>query len=85
MLGEMFNLALKNGLWAVLFLFLLFYVLKDATNREKKYQNTIEKLNEHLKTVNEIKTEVGQIIEVITKPQKAKKKQSVEEQSDAGK
>lgn len=68
MFNEVVNLALKNGLWAVLFLFLLIYVLKDASNREKKYQNTIEKLNEHLKTVNEIKTEVGQIIEVITNP-----------------
>ena len=34
---EIFNLALNNGLWAVLFLMLLVYVLKDSKSRESKY------------------------------------------------
>lgn len=73
MFTEILQLALKNGLWAVLFLVLLFYVLKDSRKRETKYQNTIEKLNEHLNAVNDIKKEVGEIIEIITTPKKSKK------------
>lgn len=59
------NLAISNGLFAVLFLGLLIYLLKDSSKREKKYQQTIEALNKHLdvvedieKNVEEIKTEV---------------------------
>lgn len=73
MYEEIIQLAIKNGLWAVLFIVLFFYILKDASRREKKYQNTIEKLNEHLKTVNDIKKEVGDIIEIITRPKKTKR------------
>ena len=81
MYEEIIQLAIKNGLWAVLFIVLFFYILRDAARREKKYQNTIEKLNEHLKTVNDIKKEVGEIIEIITRPKKLKKaeKENVEQ------
>ena len=34
---EILNLAISNGLWAVLFLMLLVYVLKDSRRREIKY------------------------------------------------
>lgn len=82
MYEQILQLAIKNGLWAVLFIVLFFYILKDASNREKKYQNTIEKLNDHLKTVNEIKKEVGDIIEIITRPKRTKKvEQSDDEKS----
>lgn len=73
MYEQIIQLAIKNGLWAVLFIVLFFYILRDASAREKKYQNTIEKLNDHLKTVNDIKKEVGEIMEIITKPKKIKK------------
>lgn len=51
---EIFNLALNNGLWAVLFLGLLIYQLKDSRVREQKYQNTINELSKTLNKVNEI-------------------------------
>ena len=51
---EIFNLALNNGLWAVLFLGLLIYQLKDSRAREQKYQNTINELSKTLNKVNEI-------------------------------
>ena len=82
MYEEIIQLAIKNGLWAVLFIVLFFYILRDATRREKKYQNTIEKLNEHLKTVNDIKKEVGEIIEIITRPKKTKKVEKTNEKSE---
>ena len=55
------DLAISNGLWATLFVVLLLYVLKDTSNREKKYQITIDSLSSHLSVVNEIKQEVGEI------------------------
>jgi hypothetical protein len=33
--------AIKEGLWAVLFVALLFYVLKENSTREKNYQEII--------------------------------------------
>lgn len=64
---EIFKLALSNGIWAVLFVALLFYQLKDSAKREKKYQDTISKLNEHLDAVEDIKSEIKEIRSVILK------------------
>ncbi len=62
---EIFNLALNNGLWAVLFLALLIYQLKDSKIREEKYQNTITELNKTLNKVNEIDENVSNLTENI--------------------
>ena len=67
---EIFNLAVNNGLWAVLFLVLLFYVLRDSRVREKKYQDTIKDLTDHLGIVHEIKKEVEEVKEVVYKKNK---------------
>ncbi len=64
---EIFNLALTNGLWSAMFLGLLIYQLKDSSKREKKYQETIEKLNKHLDAVSEIKEEVKEIRQAVMK------------------
>ncbi len=45
MWDEIFNLAISNGIFAVMFLCLLIYELKDSSKREKKYQDTLEKLS----------------------------------------
>ena len=58
---EVFRLALANGLWAVLFVALLIYQLRDSSSREKKYQQTIYKLNNHLDVVEDIREEVKNI------------------------
>ena len=55
MWNEILNLAIKNGLWAVLFLGLFIFVIKDSSSREKKYQQTIKDLTTHLGIVKEIK------------------------------
>ena len=70
---NIFDLAIKNGLWAVLFLGLLIFVLKDSKQRENKYQQTIKDLTEHLGVVNEIKEEVEQVKEVVFKEKKKAK------------
>ena len=64
---EIFKLALSNGIWAVLFVSLLIYQLKDSAKREKKYQETISKLNQHLDAVEDIKEELKEIRNKIIK------------------
>lgn len=72
---DILNLAIQNGLWAVLFLGLLIYQLKDSRTREKKYQQTIENLNKHLDIVEEIDMNVQEIKGKINeKKQKVKAK-----------
>ena len=45
MQNEVFKIALQNGIFAVLFVFLFFYVLKENAKREAKYQEIIKKLS----------------------------------------
>lgn len=58
---EILNLAIGNGLWAVLFLMLLVFVLKDSRTREVKYQDTIENLGNALQVVHDVKQDVEEI------------------------
>lgn len=60
---EIFNLAINNGLWAVLFLALLIYQLRDSRNREIKYQKTIENLGKSFEMLKEVKDDVVEIKE----------------------
>ena len=74
---EIFNLAIKNGLWAVLFTGLLIFVIKDSTKREKKYQEIIKELSDSLAIVKDIKQNVEKIKTMIyskTKNSKTKVK-----------
>ena len=64
---EVFKLALSNGIWAVMFVGLLIFQLKDSAKREKKYQDTIAKLNQHLDAVEDIKDELREIRQIIHK------------------
>ena len=65
MWDELIKLAMSNGIWAVLFLGLLIFQLKDSAAREKKYQKTIEVLSNNLAIVEQIKEEVAEIKSVI--------------------
>ena len=58
---QIVNLAISNGLFAVLFLGLLVYQLKDSRTREQKYQMTIEKLGNSLESVKQVKEDVEDI------------------------
>ncbi len=58
---EIFSQAVTNGIWAMLFVGLLVYLLNDSAKREKKYQDTISKLNSHLDTVMDIKEDIREI------------------------
>ena len=65
MWNEILNLAIKNGLWAVLFLGLFVFVIKDSSAREKKYQQTIRDLTSHLGIVKDIKDDVDEIKNIV--------------------
>ncbi|MGE5632229.1 MAG: BhlA/UviB family holin-like peptide [Caulobacteraceae bacterium] len=70
--SEIIKLASTQGLWAVLSVVLIFYVLKaqekrdsKQEEREKKYQEIITNLTERLNIVNEVKNDVVEIKEYI--------------------
>ena len=69
---ELIKLAVSNGIWAVLFLGLLVYQLKDSATREVKYQQTIESLTDKLNIVEDIK---GDIVDIKTSIVKLDEKQ----------
>ncbi|MCL2569803.1 MAG: BhlA/UviB family holin-like peptide [Firmicutes bacterium] len=54
MWDNIISLAINNGLWATLFVGLMIYILRDGDKREKKYQETIEKLADSLQIVKDI-------------------------------
>ena len=62
---QIVNLAISNGLFAVLFLGLLVYQLKDSRTREKKYQETIINLGNALEVVQSVKEDVKDIKEIL--------------------
>ena len=51
--SELFKLLATQGAFAILFSYLLFYVLKENSKREDKYQNIIEELTELLPKIKE--------------------------------
>ena len=61
MWNEVFNLAVSNGLFAVLFCILLVYQLKDSGKRESKYQKMLSELTEKFEILIEIKDDNEQI------------------------
>jgi preprotein translocase subunit YajC len=68
------SLAISNGIFAVLFVLLLFYQLKDSAKREKKYQDTISALSRHLEVVKDIGQDVYEIKNVVVFSKKKEKK-----------
>ena len=47
MLNEILKLALSQGIFAALFVYMLYWVLRENAKRETKYQNLIESLSEN--------------------------------------
>lgn len=43
--AKLLELALQQGIWAVLYIYLFFKMLKDNASREEKYQSIIERLS----------------------------------------
>ncbi len=56
--NEILQLAASQGLWAVMFVILLLYVLKENSKREEKFQDIISNLTERLDMLDVIKRDV---------------------------
>lgn len=70
MVEQIVNLAISNGLWAVLFVLLFFYQVKNSSNREKKYQQIIDNLTNSLGIVKSIDANVRALNKDIVKIKK---------------
>ena len=44
------EVALQQGIWAALYIYLFFRMLKENAQREEKYQGMIEKLSQNIQT-----------------------------------
>lgn len=64
---ELIQLAVGNGIFAVMFVYLLMFELKDSQKREDKYQSMIDKLAENLGQVESISDDVKEVKLGITK------------------
>lgn len=53
--------ALANGIWAVLFLIMLVFQLKDSRQREEKYQNVISQLSENIGSLDILNNRISDI------------------------
>ena len=62
---QIMEYAAANGIWALLFLGLLIYQLKDSKKREEKYTATITSLTEGLNALEGIKQDIKNIIDAI--------------------
>ncbi|WP_346887478.1 BhlA/UviB family holin-like peptide [Clostridium sp. UBA1056] len=72
--NELLNVATSQGIWALLSMSLLFYILKaqekrdlKQEERENKYQEIISKLTEKFTIVETIKKDIEDIKESILK------------------
>lgn len=72
--NEMIKLAMSQGIWAVVSVSLLFYILKNQEKRdekqeerEKNYQDIISKMSDKLIIVEDIKKDVGDVKDYIIK------------------
>lgn len=63
--NEVLSTVVSNGIFAVLFVWLFFYQMKDSTKREEKYQQTIETLTKSLSTLEDVKQELLDIKEYL--------------------
>ena len=59
--SEVFKLVASQGIWAVLFVCLLFYVLNENSKREQSFQDIILALTEKLDTLDSIKDDLAEI------------------------
>ena len=62
------NVAVSQGIWAVLAVFLLIYIVKSneqrdtkQEEREKNYQTVIERLTEKFQILNQVQSDLKEI------------------------
>lgn len=61
----------NQGAWALLFIMLLFYVLKENSKREENYQAIIASLTDKFDLLNDIQSNIQSIKETVQKSVKS--------------
>ena len=64
---DIMSVVISNGIFAILFVLLFFYQLKDSKQREMKYQKTIADLTKHIGIIEGIKEDVEELKSVMIK------------------
>ena len=64
MISRIVELAMSQGLWAVLYLYLFFRMLKENKEREDKYQEMIKELSTNInKGIEQIQKKLDDVLE----------------------
>ncbi len=63
---ELVKIIVSNGIFAMLFVFLFFYQLKDSAKREESYIQTIESLTDHLDVLEQVRDEIRELKSLVT-------------------
>ena len=69
---EIVSVIISNGIFAILFVFLFCYQLKDSKQARANYQKTIEDLTAHIGVINEIKADVAYLKEAVSSKRRRK-------------
>ena len=67
--NDIISIVVSNGVFAIWFVWLFCYQLKDSTKRETKYQQTIEQLTYHLKVLDDVKNDLTDIKNILIEDQ----------------
>ena len=62
--SELIKIVVSNGIFAMLFVFLFIYQLKDSRKREDEYRIIIDNLFQHLEIIEEVKDEVEDLKQI---------------------
>ncbi len=63
--NDIISIIISNGVFAILFVWLFWYQLKDSSKRETKYQQTIERLTSCLQVLDEVQQDIVDIKEFL--------------------
>lgn len=63
---ELVKIIVSNGIFAMLFVFLFFYQLKDSAKREESYKQTIESLTDHLDVLEQVRDEIRELKSLVS-------------------
>ncbi len=63
--SEFLKSVVSYGVFAMLFVFLFFYQLKDSAKREEGYRETIEALADSLQVMNDVKEQVERLVDLM--------------------
>lgn len=72
-LSGILEVALQQGIWAALYIYLFFRMLKENAQREEKYQNMIDDLSKNIQTgINTIQNQLDDVLRLNNQPNSSK-------------